>query len=340
MTDIGEVFKLLRIFEKSQYEFKPNFENTKKYPIVTRPELQKMSMKKGLFSCRSSGSTGEPVIVQKYILDHIWYLATNIRELIWRKWDLSKNLAIIKPIYKGMEKQNGWGYPQQMFPNQGESYKIGFEPVSTIQTWLEHLNPHYIHAYPSIIKQLDLTKIKNFVDFKSTGELGGTMYSSEECGTIAISCPDYPQNYHVMENQVVETDEQGNAIITTLNHPYIKRYKNGDVIELGKCGCKRTLQTITKIYGRVRNFFTMPNGEKKWPLVASITYYEKYGITRFKAIQHSINDLEVQVIKTRDFEENNLIADIQKALGVEINTKITYVEEFKNYKHEEFVSMI
>ena len=80
--------------------------------------------------------------------------------------------------------------------------------------------------------------------------------------------------------------------------------------------------------------------EKKWPLVASITYYEKYGITRFKAIQHSINDLEVQVIKTRDFEENNLIADIQKALGVEINTRITYVQEFKNYKHEEFISMI
>lgn len=340
VSDISEIMKLVKIFEKSQFEFKPNFDLVKKYPILTRPELQKMTMRKGLYSCRSSGSTGEPVIVQKYILDHIWHSATNLREIYWRKWDFSKTLAVIKPIYKGMERIADWGYPKHIFHNQGEVYRIGFEPISTIQSWLEHINPHYIHSYPSIIKQLDLKKITNFIDAKSTGELGGTMYSSEECGTIAIKCPDNPDNYHVMENQIVETDEDGSAIITTLNHPYIKRYKNGDVIELGQCSCGRTLQTITKIHGRVRNFFTMPDGNKKWPLVGSITFYEKYGITRFKAIQHGLDDLEIQVIKTRDFDEKSLISDVQKALGVEITTKITYLQVFANYKHEEFVCLI
>lgn len=340
MTDIEEITRLLKLFERSQWEYKPNFDSVKNYPIITRSEIQKLEMKKGLFTTRSSGSTGEPVIVQKYILDHIWYIATTIRELIWRKWDVTKNIAIIKPIFKELKTESSWGLPKQLFTNQGSSFLIGFEPISKIQSILEILNPDYIHSYPSIINQLDKSKLKNLIDCKSTGELGGTIYSSEECGTIAISCPDNPQNYHVMENQIVETNEEGNAIITTLNHPYIKRYKNGDVIEIGECGCGRSLQTITKIYGRVRNFFTMPDGQKKWPLVGSITYYEKYGITRFKAIQHGIDELELQIIKTREFEENNLIDDVRKALGVDIKIRITYVNTFDNYKHEEFVSLI
>jgi phenylacetate-CoA ligase len=338
--DIDIIKDILRLFEESQWKHKPNFDLVKNLPILTRSELQKMPMKKGLFSCRSSGSTGEPVIVQKYMQDYCWYNATNLRELKWRNWDVSKNIAIIKPVYKSFATEHNWGFPKEIFPNQGIVYKIGFEPIPSIRALIEYANPHYIHSYPSIIKQLDLTKITNFIDAKSTGELGGTMYSSEECGTIAISCPDNPQNYHVMENQIVEKDDEGNAIITTLTNPYIKKYKNGDVIELGECGCGRTLQTITKIHGRVRNLFTMPDGRKKWPLVASITYYEKYGITRFKAIQHAINELELQVIKTREFEENNLIDDVRNALGVEIKTRITYVNDFKNYKHEEFVSLI
>ena len=138
-------------------------------------------------------------------------------------------------------------------------------PIKELQSWLEEINPHYVHARPSILKELDLTKLTNFIDSKSTGELGGTMFSSEESGTIAISCPDNPSVYHVMENIIVETDDEGAAIITSLTNPYIKRYKHGDHIELGECNCGRTLQTIKTIHGRVRNMLILPNGDKKWP---------------------------------------------------------------------------
>ena len=299
-----------------------------------------MPMEKGLYSCRSSGSTGEPVVVQKTVHDYVWYYATNIRELKWRKWDTSKSLAVIKPVFKSMTVEQSWGFPKIIFPNQGQSYKIGFETIETLQTWLEHTNPHYIHSYPSIIEQLDKSKISNFIDAKGTGEKGGSIYSSEECGTIAIKCPDFPQNFHVMENQIVETDEEGNAIITTLSNKYIKRYKIGDVIELGECPCGRSLQTITNIYGRVRNFFMMPDGSKKWPLVGSIFFYEKHGVRQFKAIQHSLDDLEMQVIPTRDFDQEEMTMDIQKALGVPIRVRFTLMDKFPNYKHEEFVSKL
>lgn len=338
--DIDIIKDILRLFEESQWKHKPNFDLVKNLPILTRSELQKMPMKKGLFSCRSSGSTGEPVIVQKYMQDHCWYNATNLRELKWRNWDVSKNIAIIKPVYKSFATEHNWGFPKEIFPNQGIVYKIGFEPIPSIRALIEYANPHYIHSYPSIIKQLDLTKITNLIDTKSTGELGGTIYSSEECGTIAISCPDNPENYHVMENQIVETDDEGNAIITTLTNPYIKRYKNGDVIELGQCTCGRTLQTIKRIYGRVRNFFTLPDGSKKWPLVGSIFFYEKYGIKRFKAIQHTIDDLELMIIASKLNNEKDFIQEVQASLKSSINVRITYVDNFPDYKHEEFVSLI
>lgn len=176
------------------------------------------------------------------------------------------------------------------------------------------------------------------IDTKSTGELGGTSYSSEENGTIAISCPDNPNVHHVMENQIVEVDENKNMIITTLTNPYIRRYKNGDCIELGTCHCGRTLQTITKIYGRVRNMFVLPNGDKKWPLFGTHSFYSQFGIKKYKLIQKDINNLEVNIISDK-LDEEKLKQHILNFLQSPINIKINYVENFPNYKHEEFISL-
>ena len=53
-------------------------------------------------------------------------------------------------------------------PIQGKRFNLGLEPISVIQTWLEEKNPHYLHALPSIIAQLDLTRISNYIDHKGT----------------------------------------------------------------------------------------------------------------------------------------------------------------------------
>ena len=99
-----------------------------------------------------------------------------------------------------------WGIPKEIAPQQGLMHVNDFLTISELQTWFEEVNPHYIQCYKSIFDQLDLTKITNFIDWKGTGEKGGTCYSSEECGVIALQCPDNPENYHVMENQFVEVD--------------------------------------------------------------------------------------------------------------------------------------
>ena len=337
----ADVQKVLRSFEISQWSHKPNFNLISNLPIVTREDLRKIKMDTLFYVTKTSGSTGEAVTIQKSYQDYVLYLATNIREIRWRNWDFSKNLAIIRAGSKTEDKV-GWGVPYTLESKQGKTFTIGFETISVLQKWLEEKNPHYLQCIPSIVTQLDLSKVTNLIDVKGTGEKGGTMYSSEECGTIAIQCPDNKEVYHVMENIIVESDDEGALIVTCLTNPYIRRYKHGDHIELGECNCGRTLQTIKTIHGRVRNMLILPNGDKKWPTFGTRDIHETFGIKRFKVIQTTINDLEVQIIsdKLSPQRTDDLISTIQVSVGEPLNIKIKYVESFPNYKFEEFVSLV
>jgi len=343
MIDVTkEICQLVKEFETTQYNFEPNLEFPKRFPILTRNELRNLEMKPLFYTTKTSGSTGEPVTVEKTVHDYIWYQATNIREMQWRGWKFQNNLAVVKPTIKATQDKDHWGVPKQIAPNQGKCFTFPYDTIENIQNWLEEKNPHYLHCAPTIVKQLDLSRISNLIDVKGTGELGGSMYSTEECGTIAIQCPHNKESYHVMENQIVETTEDGEILITTLTNPYIRRYKHGDVVVLGKCSCGRSLQTITTIHGRVRNLFVMPNGQKKWPLFGSRTYHEKYNIKQYKAIQKEINKLELQVIaeKLSEDKEKELKLEIQELLQISIDVEVVYKDCFSNYKHEEFVCLI
>lgn len=309
------------------------------HKVMSREDLRNTKMSKGYYESKTSGSTGEPVNVSKSFQDYVWFVASNIRDIRWRKWDVTKTIAHIKTTATE-QTFNDWGLPKNIEPVQGISYSNSYKPISELQEWLERVNPHYINCFPSIFKLLDNSKISNFIDWKGTGEVGGTLYSSEECGVIALTCPDNPKVMHVMENHHIEQDDDdGGMIISTFTNDYIRRYKHGDHIEFGTCTCGRGLQTLSEIKGRVRNMFTLPNGDKKWPLIGSLDYYEKFGIKRFKAIQHSIYELELQIV-SEPLNEEELKNNIIKMLESPINITITYVDSFPNYKHEEFISLI
>ena len=334
-----DISYLLNYLEESQWTFKPDFDSLIGIKIMSRDELRNIEMSGDIGISKTSGSTGEPVTVGKSYRDYIWYNALSIREFRWLKWDVTKNIAIIKAGSELSESDN-WGIPKLIEPIQGKRFGNDLRPISELQRWLEEKNPHYIHCIPSVFKQIDTTKISNFIDWKGTGEVGGKTYSSEECGIIALTCPDNPSVYHVMENQIVEVDPEGALIITTKSNKYIKRYKHGDHIELGTCSCGRTLQTIKKIHGRVRNMMLLPNGDKKWPLVGSLEY-ESFGIKRFKMVQTKIDELELSIIcEPLGERESELIEVVRKHIESPVNIIIKYVDSFPNYKFEEFVSNI
>jgi len=339
---IRDLKSLVSRMEKTQWEtskIKPEFVTFDK--ITTREDLRNMEMKPGFFKTTTSGSTGEPVSVEKTQEDFLWFNACVIREIIWKKWDIRNNVAVIKGFGDTPIERIDWGIPKQIFPIQGKVYQNYInKTISELQSWIELVNPQYIQCYPSIFKQLDVSKLSNFKEWKGTSELGGSNYSTEECGIIALQCPDNPKNYHVMENQYVEVDEDGGILVTTLTNPYIKKYKHGDHVTLGECTCGRGLQTITEIKGRVRNMFVMPNGEKKFATIGSPKYNE-FGIKRFKAIQKSLEEIELQIISEQlGDKEEEFKKLVQENLGTPINVTIKYVTEFPNYKFEEFISEV
>lgn len=339
MIQISQDIKLLvEQIEKSQWSFKPDFYSIRNLPILTREDLRKTPMSDDIGTSKTSGSTGEPVTIGKSYRDLIWYQAATIRELRWLGWDVSKNIAIIKAGSKE-EVLDGWGIPEIIEPFQGKRWINNLLPITQLQSWLQEVNPHYIHTLPSVFRQLDTKKISNFIDWKGTGELRANCYSSEECGIIAIKCPDNSEVYHVMENQLVEVDSSGSLIITTRSNKYIRRYKHGDHIELGVCDCGRTLQTIKKIHGRVRNMMILPNGDKKWPQIGSLEY-ESLGIKRFKMVQKTPRQFELSVISKTTDRTGEIINVVKKWIGFECDVTIKYVQSFSEYKFEEFVCEI
>ena len=334
-----DIADLLDYFEKSQWDFRPNFVSLIGVKVMSRNDLREIEMKNDVDISKTSGSTGEPVSVGKSYRDYVWYNALSIREYRWLKWDVTKDMAIIKAGSK-LSESNNWGIPESIESVQGRRFSNDLKPISELQKWLEEKNPHYIHCLPSVFKQIDISKISNFIDWKGTGEIGGKAYSSEECGIIALTCPDNPSVYHVMENQIVEVDPEGALIITTTSNKYIRRYKHGDHIELGTCSCGRSLQTIKKIHGRIRNMMLLPNGDKKWPLVGSLEY-ESFGIKRFKMVQTKIDEFELSIICDPLGErESDLIEVVRKWIESPVNVIIKYVDSFPNYKFEEFVCNI
>lgn len=307
--------------------------------VLTREDLRNLEMEPLLFTTKTSGSTGEPVTINKTYSDLVWFYAANIREFIWRNWDVTKNVAVIKTTAKE-DTLRGWGIPPNLSPVQGLMFTNNYKPISELQEWLEKVNPHYIQCYPSIFKLLDTSKISNFIDWKGTGEVGGTCYSTEECGVIALQCPDNPDNMHVMENIYLDVDTDGGVLVSCFTNPYIRNYKHGDHVVLGECTCGRGLQTITKIQGRVRNMFVLPNGDKKWPLLGSLQF-EEYGIKQFKATQTDYNELTLEIVSPKlGKKKNKVVSLVQEMLGVPVNVTIKYVDSFPNYKFEEFITLL
>jgi phenylacetate-CoA ligase len=336
----ADVVSLVQQLEHSQWQHRPALDSLAGLGFTSRRDLRAMAMAPGFYRCKTSGSTGEPVIIEKTYSDYIWYMATGIRALRWRRWDVSRNVAIIK-AFAYREDRDSWGIPASLEPVQGRMFVIGSEPISALQAWLEEKKPHYLMAPPTIVSRLDLTRIPSLLDWKGSTEVGGSTYSSEECGTIAIECPDNHSVLHVMENQLVETDAEGGLVITTLTNPYIRRYRHGDKIELAHCSCGRGLQSIGRVRGRVRNMYVLPNGDRMWPVFGSDRLAERFGIDRFKVVQTAIGQIELQLIsRPLGQQEQELIALVRQRLDPAVCVAIRYVDAFPDYKFEEFVSLV
>lgn len=336
-----DAVQLLSVLLRSQWNFSPDYSLVKDYPILTKSDFRKIEQRKGLASLSTSGSTGEPIIVEKYYTDFVWNRALSYRFIINRKTDVSLDVC---KIYSKLEEKTlpSWGLPKSIFPKQGKYHIIGNKSIKELQSWIEKHNPSYIICTKTVSKQLDTSKLSNFVRFSTLGEPGASTYSSEEFGMIAFECPDNPEVYHINENMIVESGKNNEAIITSHTSPYLKRYLIGDHIEFGECFCGRSLPVLKKIYGRTRNLMSLPDNNYKWPNFSSLDLYKNFKISQFQVIQENERTLHFYIVGPKwNTKNNKKISDlVYDAIGYHFNISVTNISQFPPGKFEEFKNLM
>ena len=334
-----------------------------KLPLLSRRELQRAE---GLFcqavptahlptyETRTSGSTGEPVLVRRTAYSQLDWLSTTMREHLWHDRDFLAPFCAIRANISKLTRLENWGAPAALLRKTGPALGIPITTDIATQTALIcEFKPQTLLIYPSNLAALAqhctahdiaIPSLKKIItigetsspDIRTRAEITfsvdvSDMYSSQEAGNIALQCGQ-SELYHVMaENLIFEIlDEQGVAVgegktgrvvLTDLNNfatPLI-RYDIGDYAEAGPaCSCGRGLPTLKRILGRERNLIRMPDGSRHWPLVGFHKFREIAPILQYQMIQQDRERIELRIVAERPLtieEQSKLVAHVQTSLG-------------------------
>ncbi len=333
------------------------------------------------FEVSTSGSTGRPVTVKGTEIAALFIRALELRNHLWHGRDFSgKTAKITRPAPSAADEKRALWVPAYV-----SGPMVLFDvarPVGEQLAWLERVNPGYLTTYPSNLlgllqrceeSGLGLPALRQVITMGEPVEPGlraacervwgvpvVDAYSAQELGMIALQCPEHP-HYHVQsEGVLVEIlsgdgtpsapGKTGRLVITDLHNfamPLI-RYDIGDYAETGgPCPCGRTLPVITGILGRIHNMFTLPSGERFWPVpFTSNELLAVAPVRQFQFVQKSLEEIEVKLATARDLreeEEEALRELIGRRLGPDFALRFVYVDEIPRLpsgKYEDFRSEV
>jgi phenylacetate-CoA ligase len=142
--------------------------------------------------------------------------------------------------------------------------------------------------------------------------------------------------------------EIGRVVVTTLHNfamPLI-RYALSDYAEVGEpCDCGRGLPVLTRILGRSRNMFALPDGRRFWPSFPLMSY-SAASIRQLQIVQHTRDMVEARYVAERGLlpeEEQALVTAIHDALGYPFAVTLTPVPEIARsagMKCEDMISLV
>ncbi|HUQ63711.1 MAG TPA: hypothetical protein VM121_08155 [Acidimicrobiales bacterium] len=253
--------------------------------------------------------------------------------------------------------------------------------VGTQAEWLAAQDPHYVLSYPSNLVAIadhfraagmKLANVRQVLTYGETlsPEMRATcreawgvpvidMYSAQEIGYMALQCPEIEQ-YHVQSEaayvevlddagQTCRPGDVGRVVISPLHNyatPFL-RYEIGDFAEVGSpCPCGRTLPVLTRIVGRQRNVWTLPSGERVWPMFTSRKWGHISAVRQLQLVQHELDHIEARIVGPRPLtsaEELEFTTLLRDEFVFPFRLTITYLDEIdrsRSMKFEDFVSFI
>lgn len=311
---------------------------------------------------KSSGSTGEPVVVQATDVVALFFHATNHMEVDWHRRDRKLRMAAVRAGPTPTGTHANWGMPHSAMSETGPCLIVNNKTDIKEQARLIYeFHTEILSCYPNVMDALmdswqETGNIPALKHYKSLGEtvsdafrsrveriMGVKVedsYSSQELGTIANQCPETGL-YHTMDfNHIVEVLDQhdqqvlpgeiGRVVVTDLhNHasPLI-RYDTGDWAEMGvTCSCGRGLQTLRKVMGRTRNLIRRSDGSRYWPMVGMYDFDKlDFLVRRYQVVQHSLTDIEYRIVvdePVSESQQQDLINLAAAAMGSEFTYRVT-----------------
>lgn len=315
---------------------------------------------------RTSGSTGEPVVMRRTEVSNLMWLGFLVRDQLWHKRDFKGRLCTIRANVTEVTHHRDWGgIPAALFET-GEVFVIPIStPVSELIAQVDRFRPDALLAYPNVIaamvEECD-ARGRGFEGLNHLRSIGETLpesvreeaaaffgakvtdsYSSQEVGYLTIECPDTGLHHIMSEAVMVEVlhddgtpcdeGEMGRVVVTDLHNfaaPLI-RYDIGDFAEPGPpCPCGRGLPTLRRVVGRERNLLRLADGRRHWPLFGGHYFRDVAPVRQFQAIQHSYERIEIRLVCERPLstrEEADLRAMIGKALGRDFTLDLRYFED-------------
>jgi len=333
----------------------------------------------------TSGSTGEPLTIYKDKTYSEYTKADQYRSYEFSGYVLGDKIARLWGAHRDAPKTTVLSPVKQkidrtLFINTFNIYEKNME---NIIKKLETFHPDYILGYASSLyffaKYLEKNNIttirpRSIISSAETlydhqRKLINTSFSApvfnhygcREVGAIACECNQHNGLHLLAENQYVEiinragencdNGEIGKIILTNLNNysfPLI-RYEIGDMARKSKidhCNCQRGLPLLDEITGRTVDNFIFSSGEIIHGGYFIYLFLDVKGVGHFQVIQEDINKLRIKIVKSDDFDENEInriIKTIKKDLGADIEIEVEYVTEIDKTptgKHRVTVSKI
>lgn len=318
-----------------------------------------------IYEARTSGSTGEPVVVRRTAISKLMWLAHMVREQLWHRRDLSGRHCAIRANVDQVVRMPQWSSVVGNLVDTGEAMLIPITvPIAEQIAMIDDFRPDNLLAYPNVIAALledCRARGRGFEGLSHLRSIGETLpddlrreaseffgvrvtdcYSSQEIGYLTLECPDAPGHHVMAETVIVEllrddgtpcdVGELGRVVITDLHNfatPMI-RYDIGDFAEAGPpCACGRGLPVLRRVVGRERNLLRLADGRRHWPLFGGHYFRDVAPVRQFQAIQHDYERIELRLVCERtltEAEEAGLRAMTLRALGHDFIVDLRYFE--------------
>jgi phenylacetate-CoA ligase len=330
----------------------------------------------------TSGSTGIPFRHLRNDLMNVANIALTDRMFRWWKLDGNKTMASFTsrrkhraPPPDGATLQ-GWrtGF-------SAPHYLIDMWADTDIQIdWLIARKPNYLTAYSSTLLALaersrqrgivlkfesivsNATAISDEIRDICTTVLGARPhdhYGAQEVGSIAAECPacgEYHINAETVLVEILRDDgtscapgETGRVIVTSLYNyamPFI-RYEIGDYAVCGphNIKCAVQLPTLSRVLGRYRNTFTLPDGRIVYPYVEIGRFRDFISFSQVQVVQTGYDAIEVRYVAAADraVDEEGLQKYLQEAIHPDMRVRTVAVSDIPRSpsgKFEDFLSLV